>query len=334
MSERNVDRIRKFQVGRHQGLHKWGGSFVVSTRELVDDIDYLLSEIDRLRESRNVEEMVQVFRGAEHVAELKEHGPRRCVLCGHSDDTWNPVNELCEFDSEPANENALLCGCRCKFEDAGVEVEAQMGYARICDESGRVSDLAFACASCNRALIWSFTEGWKCPRCGHDTFRIVTAVPAASVEICDARCENCEPRCRCLKPRGHAGPHTDWICVGFDGKLHANDLPFHDYCAGRDCRTCTGVNCTCVCHNPAATGVDGEGEGERETDAPFGELYLDAQGEPHFICHTATTDFAATKVAINKFIALLQSQVERESECPYFAPPSQTAEAQEPEDLT
>jgi hypothetical protein len=33
---------------------------------------------------------------------------------------------------------------------------------------------------------------------------------------CDARCENCNPACRCLKPRGH-GPHTDWICVDFEG---------------------------------------------------------------------------------------------------------------------
>ncbi len=37
-------------------------------------------------------------------------------------------------------------------------------------------------------------------------------------ESCGSRCDNCEPQCRCLKPTGHEGPHTDWVCVDFEGK--------------------------------------------------------------------------------------------------------------------
>lgn len=54
---------------------------------------------------------------------------------------------------------------------------------------------------------------------------------------------------------------------------------------------------------------------------PYGELYIDAEGEPHFICHTTGDDFAQTKAALIKFIGLLQSQLDREDECP-LKPPS------------
>lgn len=51
---------------------------------------------------------------------------------------------------------------------------------------------------------------------------------------------------------------------------------------------------------------------------PFGELYIDGDGEAHFICHTADEDFEQTEIAIKKFIALLQGQIDRREECPYL----------------
>jgi len=50
----------------------------------------------------------------------------------------------------------------------------------------------------------------------------------------------------------------------------------------------------------------------------WGELYLDSNNEAHFICHTKDDDFQKTKMAIQKFIALLQDQLNREKECPFF----------------
>ncbi len=50
----------------------------------------------------------------------------------------------------------------------------------------------------------------------------------------------------------------------------------------------------------------------------WGELYIDAHGEAHFICHTKDDDFLATKDAIKKFIALLQGQLDNEKKCPFF----------------
>lgn len=60
----------------------------------------------------------------------------------------------------------------------------------------------------------------------------------------------------------------------------------------------------------------------------WGELFLDATGEAHFICHTKDENFPATKAAFEKFIALLQRQIANERECPFYAaaplqPPSQ-----------
>lgn len=50
----------------------------------------------------------------------------------------------------------------------------------------------------------------------------------------------------------------------------------------------------------------------------FGELYLDAKGEAHFICHDKGDDFLATKEALLKFIALLQEKVNSEKNCPFY----------------
>ena len=50
----------------------------------------------------------------------------------------------------------------------------------------------------------------------------------------------------------------------------------------------------------------------------WGELYLDSNNEAHFVCHTKDDDFQKTKMAIQKFITLLQGQLDREKECPFF----------------
>lgn len=49
----------------------------------------------------------------------------------------------------------------------------------------------------------------------------------------------------------------------------------------------------------------------------YGELYLDANGKAHWVVHTKDTDFRATEIAIEKFIALLQDQIDRKEECPF-----------------
>lgn len=49
----------------------------------------------------------------------------------------------------------------------------------------------------------------------------------------------------------------------------------------------------------------------------YGELYLDANGKAHWVVHTQDTDFRAIEIAIEKFIALLQDQIERKEECQY-----------------
>ena len=51
-----------------------------------------------------------------------------------------------------------------------------------------------------------------------------------------------------------------------------------------------------------------------------GELYLDDEGEAHFICHTpGNMPFDEVRAALAKFIELLEDQVDRQAECPYFA---------------
>ena len=48
-----------------------------------------------------------------------------------------------------------------------------------------------------------------------------------------------------------------------------------------------------------------------------GELYLDDNDEAHFICHTPSdVSFDDAEIATQKFIDLLQSQLDRKKECP------------------
>jgi hypothetical protein len=50
---------------------------------------------------------------------------------------------------------------------------------------------------------------------------------------------------------------------------------------------------------------------------PHGELTIDREGNAHFECHTpGTVEFKGLRVAIEKWIALLQDQIAREDECP------------------
>jgi len=50
----------------------------------------------------------------------------------------------------------------------------------------------------------------------------------------------------------------------------------------------------------------------------WGELYMDADGKPHFHCHTpGTTTFDEARDGLKLFIALLQDKVDRQGECPF-----------------
>lgn len=50
----------------------------------------------------------------------------------------------------------------------------------------------------------------------------------------------------------------------------------------------------------------------------FGELYLDREGEPHFICHTSgLLTFTEARTGIQKFISLLRRQLDEQETCPY-----------------
>lgn len=51
---------------------------------------------------------------------------------------------------------------------------------------------------------------------------------------------------------------------------------------------------------------------------PYGELWIDKNGEPHFLCHIEGENFSEAKVAIEKFIAVLQQQIDNEEHCPYW----------------
>lgn len=62
----------------------------------------------------------------------------------------------------------------------------------------------------------------------------------------------------------------------------------------------------------------GIGDTPRDPASPYGELYIDAAGNPHFICHTTGEDFPRTKEALQKFIGLLQRQLDNEESCPYY----------------
>lgn len=50
-----------------------------------------------------------------------------------------------------------------------------------------------------------------------------------------------------------------------------------------------------------------------------GELYLDEDGEAHFICHTpGDMSFQDARIALLKFIVVLKDQYNRQQECPHY----------------
>lgn len=54
-----------------------------------------------------------------------------------------------------------------------------------------------------------------------------------------------------------------------------------------------------------------------DNEQPYGELYLDAEGQAHFVLHTEGEDFGKTEIAIRKFLALLQAQLDGRGKCPF-----------------
>lgn len=62
----------------------------------------------------------------------------------------------------------------------------------------------------------------------------------------------------------------------------------------------------------------------------WGELYMDADGKPHFHCHTpGTTTFDEARDGLKLFIELLQSKVDRQGECPFNEKAQQAGQGQE-----
>ncbi len=62
----------------------------------------------------------------------------------------------------------------------------------------------------------------------------------------------------------------------------------------------------------------------------WGELYMDAEGKPHFHCHTpGTTTFDEARDGLKLFIGLLQDKVDRQEECPFNAEDQKAGEGQE-----
>jgi hypothetical protein len=54
-----------------------------------------------------------------------------------------------------------------------------------------------------------------------------------------------------------------------------------------------------------------------DINQPHGELYIDRDGKAHFDCHTpGDVGFDGLALAIEKWIALLQDQMDRQDECP------------------
>lgn len=49
-----------------------------------------------------------------------------------------------------------------------------------------------------------------------------------------------------------------------------------------------------------------------------GELYVDAEGRAHFVCHTKDEDFLSTQTAFQQFIALLEDQIANQRNCPFY----------------
>ncbi len=62
----------------------------------------------------------------------------------------------------------------------------------------------------------------------------------------------------------------------------------------------------------------------------WGELYMDADGKPHFHCHTpGTTTFDEARDGLKLFIGLLQDKVDRQEECPFNEKAQQAGQGQE-----
>ena len=50
-----------------------------------------------------------------------------------------------------------------------------------------------------------------------------------------------------------------------------------------------------------------------------GELYVDDEGEAHFVCHTpGDMPFDEARAGLSKFVKLLQDKLDAQAECPYF----------------
>lgn len=56
----------------------------------------------------------------------------------------------------------------------------------------------------------------------------------------------------------------------------------------------------------------------QKTHRIHAELWIGEDGEVHFVCHTQDDDFGATKKAFQQFIDLIQSNLDREQECPFY----------------
>ena len=66
----------------------------------------------------------------------------------------------------------------------------------------------------------------------------------------------------------------------------------------------------------------------------WGELYMDADGKPHFHCHTpGDTTFDEARTGLKKFIELLQSKVDRQQECPFNEEAREAGQGDRPADV-
>ena len=51
---------------------------------------------------------------------------------------------------------------------------------------------------------------------------------------------------------------------------------------------------------------------------PYGELYIDTDGKAHFVMHMHSKEsYEDVEISIRKFVAVLQSQLDRQDECPF-----------------
>lgn len=70
-----------------------------------------------------------------------------------------------------------------------------------------------------------------------------------------------------------------------------------------------------VCALPRA---EGEQRQPPEGAQLWGELWIDAEGEGHFICHTQDDDFLKTRAAFEQFIIILREQLANQQQCPFY----------------